>query len=228
MTISDWTAYDARRLLGVPQAKLRTVYLAAAGRYAPPGEAELARVRAAYKLERPYFFYSGLLSPRKNVRMLVEAFGVVRDALPHDLVMTGGPGYLETSLDDVIDRYKLAGRVRRIGLVAQADLPGLYGGATALLFPSRYEGFGLPPLEAMACGCPVVCSNATALPEVVGDAALTFDPNDTRVLAELMLTVARDERLRSDLVQRGQARAASFSYGRVAREVLALIEEAGQ
>jgi glycosyltransferase involved in cell wall biosynthesis len=228
MTISDWTAFDAERLLGVARAKLRTVHLAPSERYAPPHPLALARVRQKYRLERPYFFYSGVLSPRKNVRLLVEALGRVRDELPHELVITGGPGYLETPLDDLIDQYCLAGRVRRIGLAPAEDLPGLYGGATALLFPSLYEGFGIPPLEAMACGCPVVCSNATSLPEVVGDAALTFDPRDATMLARHMRAVAQDAGLRTDLVRRGMARAACFSYRRVAREVLALIEEVAQ
>ncbi|HWQ12459.1 MAG TPA: glycosyltransferase family 1 protein [Roseiflexaceae bacterium] len=225
ITVSDWTAHDVKRLLGVPHEKLRTVHHAPGEGFGPQ-PAAAKRVGEAYGLHRPFFFYAGTLSPRKNVRVLVEALGRLRDELPHDLVLTGGPGYIETPLDDLVARYGLAGRVRRLGLVPRADLAALYSAAEALVFPSRYEGFGIPALEAMACGCPVICSNATSLPEVVADAALTFDPQDVAALAGHMRAIAGSRALRGRLAAAGLARAGAFSYTRAAREVLAVLEEA--
>jgi glycosyltransferase involved in cell wall biosynthesis len=225
MTISDWTARDAERLLGIPRSAMRTIPLAP-GVAAPPSRAECMRVRQVYGLARPYFLYAGTLSPRKNVRLLVEAFGRLKDELPHDLVLVGAPGDREQRIDDLLTRYGIAARVRRLGLVPRADLSALYGAADAFVFPSRYEGFGLPPLEAMACGCAVVCSNATALPEVTGEAALLFDPDDVEALVEHLRLLAHDRALRASLVSKGFAQAARFDYTRTAAAILALLEDA--
>jgi glycosyltransferase involved in cell wall biosynthesis len=177
-------------------------------------------------LERPFFFYAGVLSLRKNVRLLVEAFGRIRDELPHDLVITAGQGFTETPYDDLIARYGLEGRVRRLGLVPSQDMVALYNEAEAFVFPSRYEGFGIPPLEAMACGCPVICSHATSLAEVVGDAALTFGPDDVATLADHLRAVAGSQALRERLSRSGLARAQQFSYRQSARQLLDLLESA--
>jgi len=225
-TISKWTANDIIRLTGTPPAKIRVIYPAAGRSYRPVTDAESQSVRTTYRLERPFFFYAGILSARKNVRLLVEAFGQASNDLPHDLVITAGRGYIETPYDDVVARYGIEGRVRRLGLVPKEDLVALYNQAAAFVFPSRYEGFGIPPLEAMACGCPVICSNATSLPEVVGDAALTFGPDDAATLAAHLRAVAGDQALRERLVQAGLAQAQQFSYAQAARQLRDLLEAA--
>jgi glycosyltransferase involved in cell wall biosynthesis len=160
------------------------------------------------------------------VRALIEAFGRVQHELPHDLVITGGAWLIDVPFDDLLSEYGIAGRVRRLGAVPKNDLIALYNAADAFVFPSRYEGFGIPPLEAFACGCPVVSSNATSLPEVVGDAALTFDPLDVRALAAHLKAVATDRELRERLVRAGYNRVQQFSYRRAAQELLRLLEEA--
>lgn len=226
VAISDWTAGDIVRLTGVPREKIKTIHLAPGCGFRPASQAERAAVKARYDLTRPFFFYTGTLSPRKNLRRLVEAFGRIQRELPHDLVITGGGGYIETPLDDLIARYDIAGRVRRLGLVPKGDLVGLYSAADAFVFPSRYEGFGIPPLEAMACGCPVISSRATSLAEVVGDAALTFEPDDVETLATHLSTVASDQGVRERLAHAGLQRARTFSYTRAATELIALLEEA--
>ncbi len=146
--------------------------------------------------------------------------------IPHDLVLVGGPGYVNEPVGQMIQSHGLMHRVHHLGLVPRNDLPGLFGGAEAFVFPSLYEGFGIPPLEAMACGCPVICSNATSLPEVVGDAALLFNPRDSQALARQMLAIVRDPQLREQLARQGLSRAATFSYRRSAAQLLMLLEEA--
>lgn len=226
MAISEHTANDLQRLLGVRPDKIRTIHLAPGRRYRRIPKAECNRTRTKFALERPFFFYAGLLSPRKNVRVLVEAFGKIASQVPHELVLTGSPGYLEVPFDDLLDRHAIRGRVRRLGRVSDAELVALYNLAEAFIFPSLYEGFGIPPLEAFACGCPVISSNATSLSEVVGDAGLTFDPRDSDELARHMVSVAVDAGLRDRLRDAGEARVARFSYRRAAGELLELLEEA--
>lgn len=228
MAISDHTAYDIRRLIGVEAAKIRTIHLAPATRYRRLTAAECAPTRQKYNLRRPFFFYAGTLSPRKNVRVLVDAFGRIAGELEHDLVLTGGPISPEVPFADLVERYGIQGRVHRLGKVDADELVALYNLADAFVFPSLYEGFGLPPLEAFACGCPVISSAATSLREVVGDAALIFTPHDSDTLAAHMRAVVTDRTLRERLVRAGLERVKGFSYRRAARELLTLLEEAAQ
>ena len=158
--------------------------------------------------------------------MLIDAFGRVSNNLPHDLIITGGSGFIEIPYDDLIAKYKLDNRVKRLGIIPKRDLVALYNTAEAFVFPSRYEGFGIPPLEAFACGCPVISSRATSLAEVVGDAALTFEPSDAIGLAAHLELVSKDSAIRSKLVQAGYERVKQFSYARAAQQLLELLEEA--
>jgi glycosyltransferase involved in cell wall biosynthesis len=160
------------------------------------------------------------------VRTLIEAFGRTQHDLPHDLVITGGAWLIDIPFDDLLAKYGIAGRVKRLGAVSKDDLVALYNAADAFIYPSLYEGFGIPPLEAFACGCPVVSSHATALAEVVGDAALTFDPHDADALANHLRAITSDVELRRRLVRAGFERVQQFSYVRAAKELLALLEEA--
>ena len=226
---SEWTRRDAARLLNIPADKMRVIPLA-------PGRAFLDAVRAGsgvevlekYRLRRPFFLYAGTCSVRKNIRTLFEAFARCHRDFPHDLVLTGGGGnvVVEDPAEDVLDRHGLRDRVRRLGLIPQADLVALYREADGFVYPSLYEGFGLPPLEAMACGCPVVCSRATSLPEVVGDAALLFDPASPAELEAHLRALASRPELRGQLKAAGLARAARFRYRESARALLRLLEQA--
>ncbi len=226
--ISEWTRRDAQRLLGIDPAKMRAIPLAPSRAFLDRAAADPAEVRRRYGLDRPFFFYAGTRSVRKNIRCLFEAFARCHRDLPHDLVLTGGGGHVvvEDRAEDVLDRHGLRGRVKVLGLIPQEDLAALYGAADAFVFPSRYEGFGLPPLEAMARGCPVVSSTATSLAEVVGDAALTFSPDDPDQLAQHLRAVAGDPALRARLRAAGLAHSARFSYADSARQLLRLLEEA--
>ncbi len=228
MAISDHTAYDITRLIGIDASKIRTIHLAPAARYRRLTAAECAPTQQKYNLRRPFFFYAGILSPRKNVRVLVEAFGKIAGEIEHDLVLTGGPSSLEIPFTDLTERYGIRGRIHRLGKVSGDELVALYNLADAFVFPSLYEGFGIPPLEAFACGCPVISSAATSLQEVVGDAALIFNPNDSDMLAAHMRAIIANQSLRERLVRAGLERVSSFSYQRAAQELLTLLEEAAQ
>ena len=217
MTISDWTAKDAHQLLGTPVEKMQTVYLAAGP--------EFRILNPRPVVDKPYFFYAGTLSPRKNTRRLFEAYGRIKDDVPHDLVLTGGGDMLEVDHADIVKKYNLDSRIQRKGLVSKEELVALYNGATAFVFPSLYEGFGIPPLEAFACGCPVISSQSTSLSEVVGDAGLTVDPMDIDSLALAMKQVATDEVLRKRLIASGRERVRMFSYCQSAGQIVGLLED---
>ncbi|HZR97404.1 MAG TPA: glycosyltransferase family 1 protein [Chloroflexota bacterium] len=220
---SACTAADVEALLGVPPARIRVVHLAPTP--APPaGPAEVAAVRARYELPGLFLLYVGTLEPRKNLGTLLRAFARLGPAEPARLVLAGPRGWLDEPIMAAAER--LGERVRLLGPVPAADLPALYAAATAFVYPSLYEGFGLPPLEAMAAGTPVLAAKASCLPEVLGDAALFVHPEDEAGLAEALRAVLADAALRADLRARGLARAATFSWERTTAATLAVYREA--
>jgi len=217
---SEATRTDLIERLDVEPDKVEVLYSGVDGRFRPeeePGERE--RVRARYSLEaRPYVLSVGTVQPRKNYARLIQAFsGLKAEA---QLLIAGGRGWLYEEV--VAEAEKRADRVRILGFVDDADLPALYRGATLFAFPSLYEGFGLPVLEAMACGVPVVCSNASSLPEVAGDAALLVDPHDVDGLADAMAGVFQDDGLRGRMIARGLAQAARFTWEQAAGQLLGI------
>ena len=222
---SECSKRDIVRLLGIPPQRVRVIYLAAEERFQPiEDEAWLGNMRRHYGLPERYILYLGGFDQRKNVPTLIRAFARARETLgdiPH-LVIAGHPPERESSLFPDPRRVvaELGLEVFFVGWVAEEDKPALYSGAACFVYPSLYEGFGLPPLEAMACGVPVVVSNTSSLPEVVGDAGLLVDPLDVDALAEAMIAVLSDEDLRASLRQKGIARAKRFSWERTARETL--------
>jgi glycosyltransferase involved in cell wall biosynthesis len=177
----------------------------------------------------------GTLHPRKNYSRLISAFAQIADVsrrldgrpINHNLVIVGKQGWLFDSI--IADAARLGVRTRVIfpGYVDDTDLPALYRTAELFVFPSLYEGFGLPPLEAMACGTPVVTSNVSSLPEVVGDAGLTVDPTDIHALANEMSRALQDTQLRQQMIQRSLARAAEFTWIRAARQLTHIYHQVG-
>jgi glycosyltransferase involved in cell wall biosynthesis len=220
---SHCTAADVRELLGVPAERVRVIHLAPTPLGPPPPPAGVAAARARYGLEGPFLLYVGTLEPRKNLRTLLRAFAHLAGEQSACLALAGPRGWLDEAI--VAEAGRQAGRVRLLGPVPAADLIALYATATAFVFPSLYEGFGLPPLEAMAAGTPVVAARASCLPEVLGDAALFAPPEDEQALAEALRAVLQDADLRADLRERGLARAAQFSWERTAAETLAVYRE---
>jgi len=218
------TARDLTELWGVPPERISVLYSGVEPRFRPLTDgADLARVRRRYGLPSHFILSVGTLQPRKNYERLIQAFGQLREIAEdrsYHLVIVGDRGWLYEPIFDCVRRLGLEGEVLFPGFVADEDLPALYTLADLFAFPSLYEGFGLPVLEAMACGTPVVCSNASSLPEVAGEAALLVDPLDVEGWAEAMRRALEDEELRRELVARGLAQARRFTWERAAEELL--------
>jgi glycosyltransferase involved in cell wall biosynthesis len=222
---SQQTRRDVLRLLPEVAARTRVVPLAADPRFRElPPEASAA-LRGRLGLPERVLLYAGTIEPRKGLDTLVEAWALVAGQLPAvELVIAGQEGWFAERLHAQVERLGLGRRVHFLGYLADEDLPALYALAELFVFPSRYEGFGLPPLEAMACGTPVIASNAASLPEVLGDAAVLVPPGDAPMLARALLLGLAQPELRAALRQRGLARAALFSWPRSARMVLEIYE----
>ncbi len=224
--VSEHTRRDALRFYRLDPAKLHVIPEGVEPRFRPAADpAALAPLRARYQLPQRFILYVGTIEPRKNLPVLLEAYAALRRRLPAvGLVIVGSKGWLYESFFQTLARLKLEAHVTLAGYVPEADLPGLITLAEVFAYPSEFEGFGLPPLEAMACGVPVACSNASSLPEVVGEAGLLLPPHDVaawRTGLEALLT--RPE-LRADLRARGLARAQPFTWERAAQRTLAVYE----
>jgi glycosyltransferase involved in cell wall biosynthesis len=217
LTVSHASKDDILRYLKVPAAKIEVIYNALDERLAtPPTEEAVTRVRERFQLRAPFILYAGNIKPHKNVDRLIEAFAILRKR--HDgelkLLIIGDDISKYPNLRRLVHRFQLHQHVRFLGFVPDATLAVLYRLAAAFVFPSLYEGFGLPPLEAMASGTPVITSNVSSLPEVVGDAALLIDPMNPPAIADAMWRVLQDAELRSDLIRRGCDRVKAFSWER--------------
>jgi glycosyltransferase involved in cell wall biosynthesis len=223
IAVSESTRRDTINLLGVAEQKITVIYEAANPIYRQI-ELEQAKrfVSQTYKIDEDYVLFVSTIEPRKNLPALLQAFSKLRDAhkRPEKLVLAGRRGWLSEEVFDTIERLKLSNDVLLLGRVPSEHLVYLYNAARVLVHPSFYEGFGLPPLEAMNCGVPTVVSNVSALPEVVGDASILIDPNDVDELMVAVLRVLTDEGLRNDLIAKGLKRAEMFSWERSARETL--------
>ena len=216
------TQRDLNRFYGVPTEKITVVY--------PGRDESLARVdpapaRARYGLAPDYLLHVGTLQPRKNLSRLMDAAASLRARWPGlQLVLAGQPGWQS---GPILAQARAQGdSVRLLDYVPDEDLPGLYSGARAFVFPSLYEGFGFPVLEAMACGAPVVCANTSSLPEVASEAALLVDPEDTAALAGAIGRLLEDAPLRERLTAMGLEQVRKFSWERAAKETLAILDKA--
>jgi glycosyltransferase involved in cell wall biosynthesis len=227
---SQATCNDLVIHYGVQRNKITVVYPGVGPGMAPvSSDAELQHVRDRYHLPPEYLLFVGTLQPRKNLNALLEAFASVREQHPQvQLVLAGKRGWLYRSLFEKCQELGLEPYVHWIGYVPQDDLAALLSAARAFVLPSLYEGFGLPVLEAMACGTPVICSRVSSLPEVAGDAALLIDPNDPFDLANAMNRLLDDSSLRSQLSKRGLQQAARFSWETCAAGTLQVLEAVGR
>ena len=222
ITVSDFSKQDICRFHDVPAERVAVVYNAASPRFheRAPGE-QIALVRGKYRLPREYFLFLGGFDKRKNVGTLLEAFAQLSQELP-PLVLAGEHKWEFAAITERITSLGLAERVLCPGAIADQDLPALYQGAIAFVHPSRYEGFGLQLVEAMASGIPVLASQTTSLPEVLGGCGLLFDPEDPASIARQMERIARDGSLRATLIAAGRLRARFFSWRKAAEQTLGL------
>jgi glycosyltransferase involved in cell wall biosynthesis len=221
-TVSRCSAADLTAMAEVPASKISVVPLAASPGFKPVDPAAARQVTAKYGLDdRPYILSVGAQQARKNRDRLLAAFALVHQQFPDCRLVVCGPTlWRPPDLAASWPNGDGKDAVRFIGYVPEAELPALYSGATLFTFPSLYEGFGLPVLEAMACGTPVVCSGTSSLPEVAGAAAVSVDPLNVADIAGAMTRLLRHEDLRRSLRERGLARAAEFTWERAAAEVV--------
>lgn len=222
---SECTKEDLIRWAEVSPEQVHVVYLGVDSSFYPlQDEQALEAVRVRYKLPKEFILYVGTIEPRKGLDTLLIAYAKLANEIPQDLVIAGKQGWYTQSLFKLVETYKLGQRVHFIGYVADDDLPRIYNLATLFVYPSRYEGFGLPPLEAMACGVPVICSNAASLPEVVGDAAWLIPPDSPAVLAAAIHKVLENEQLRAIMKSKGLERAKRFTWEETARRTVEIYE----
>jgi glycosyltransferase involved in cell wall biosynthesis len=229
ITDSNSTKRDLVDYFHVPAEKITTIHLGVDETFVPVSEREAAPILSKHGIRfGKYLLYVGTVEPRKNLPRLIQAYNLFRanasQSLP--LVLVGASGWLNQDLFREIDKSRWESEIKLLGYVAKTDLSALYSGAAAFVYPSIYEGFGLPPLEAMACGAPVITANNSSLPEVVGDAAILVDAYDVDAIARAMLQVASDPTMRENLKERGLARAKCFSWRRTAEQTLAVYERA--
>jgi glycosyltransferase involved in cell wall biosynthesis len=223
IALSQFTARRLERDLGVSADRISIIYAAPGPEYRSDySMRELALEKAHRHLPSSFLFYAAYKHPHKNHVRLFEALSILNQCRGErlKLVITGRPQRQRNELDDAISRLGLSEDVLDLGYVPNEEMPLLYRLASLLVFPSLMEGFGLPVLEAMASGCPVVCSNVTSLPEVAGDAALFCNPRDPEDIAQKIALVLDDEGLRSRLIKNGFARASQFSWEKAALQTI--------
>ncbi len=223
IAVSESTKRDTMQHLGVPEDKITVVYEAANPIFRPV-DRDTAReeVRNRHGVDGPFILFVSTIEPRKNVPTLMRALWQLCECYKEDirLVLAGGRGWLFEDAFAVVEELDLDGRVHFVGRVSSEDLLYLYNAAEMLAHPAFYEGFGLPPLEAMACGLPPIVSNVASLPEVVGDAGLLIDPHDVDELTVAMWRLLNDSALREEIQAKGLRQAQRFSWERAARETL--------
>jgi glycosyltransferase involved in cell wall biosynthesis len=223
---SESTKRDLLRLMGLAERQVSVIYSGADPSFRPLAPEELAGARERLGLPARFLLHVGTLEPRKNLVRLVEAFA--RLGRPElDLLLVGRRGWMDEPIFAAVARHGLGARVRCADFVADTDLPLLYNLCEAFVYPSLYEGFGLPPLEALACATPVVTSQVSSLPEVVGEAALLVDPYDTAAIAAGIARVLDDAELAARLRREGPRQAARFGWERAATQLLACYEAVG-
>jgi glycosyltransferase involved in cell wall biosynthesis len=226
LTVSNFTAERMVKLLRINPAKIRII-----GEGAEPvfrlikDRKYLADIRKRFDLKEPFFFYSGSLSPRKNVLRVIKAFEKIMDKIPHRIYFTASDSWNDIIVFNRIDENKLGARVIQLGYLTDEELAAMYCLSQCYLYPSLYEGFGLPIIEAQSCGTPVITSNITSCPEIAGESALLVNPYDISQIADAMLKISKSPSLRKSLIQKGAKNVRNYSWKRTARELLALFDE---
>lgn len=227
--VSESTKADLIRLFRIDPARVSVVHLGVEQHYRPIEDAStLAACRRKYDLPERYILFVGKLTARKNISGILKAYALLRSeyGIDHTLVLAGRRVPPVEADVEQLERSDIGHAVRILGHVAHEDLPALYAGAAVFLFPSHFEGFGLPVLEAMACGTPVVTSDQTSLPEIAGNAAACVSPNDHQAIASAVRDLLVDEAYHSDVRAKGIANASNFSWQRNARKTLEVYRDA--
>lgn len=226
IAVSKSTKKDLTERLRAKTEKVSVVYEAVDQEFFNPrSEVEQANVLSKYGLKGDFLLFVGTVQPRKNLERLIEAFSKLKNR-KIQLVIAGKPGWLYGDIYSAPVKFGVAEQVKFIGYVPNEELPGLYSSATALIFPSLYEGFGLPVLEAMACDCPVVVSKSSSLPEIVAEAGLYFDPNRVETIVDSLKLILSKNALRSEMIDEGRKQVKKFTWEKTAKETLKVLQKA--
>ena len=231
IAVSETTKQDSIKMLGVPEKKISVIHEAANPIYQPVNKEEARQIaKKKYKLDKNFILFVSTIEPRKNLPGLLQAYRRLLDEYKRDevLALAGSKGWLWEEVYETVDKLNLEKHVAFLGRVPSEDLVYLYNAAEMHVHPSFYEGFGLTPLEAMNCGTPVIVSNTSALPEVVGDAAMMIDPHDIDGLTVAMWRLLTEEELRQDLVDKGFKRAKNFSWLEAAKKTMEVYHKIGR
>jgi glycosyltransferase involved in cell wall biosynthesis len=226
LAVSESTRQDAMRLLGIPPQKISTTHLGFDPQYLRVEDpARLEQVRQKYRLPARFLLHVGTLEPRKNHPNLLKAFDIIAHSNPDiALVLVGGEGWNARQIDQQITELRHGERIFRLGYADHDDLPALYRLAEVFVYPSIYEGYGLPVLEAMACGTPTITSTVSSMPEIIGDAGITVPPDDPIELSAAMARLLGNKPLAAELTQKAQIRAREFTWGKTAEQTLIIYE----
>ena len=226
IAISENTKNDLINLYRIAPERIKVIYVAADEVYRPMENPErTAHIRQKYTLPDRFILFVGVIEPRKNIVRLIKAYNQIKGKIQQKLIIVGKKGWLYEDVFKTVDRLSLNQDVNFLGYVPKEDLAFLYTACDLFIYPSLYEGFGLPPLEAMACGAPVISSNTSSLPEVVGDAGILVTPTSTEELSAAMYKVLTDENLRNEMKLKGLERAKLFSWKKTAQETIKIYEE---
>jgi alpha-1,3-rhamnosyl/mannosyltransferase len=223
ITVSVVIQKEMMKYLSIPQSSITVIPLGVSNQFRPHSERDLICSLKKYGLTpQSFLLYVGAIEPRKNLSVLLRAYAALPSSLRKGkpLVLAGGSGWLMEEFDEQIQKLKIHSTVLKLGYIPTEDLPALYCGAVAFIYPSLYEGFGLPPLEAMACGTPVIISNAPALQEVAGNVAIQVDPYDVEGLTEAIHLVISSPEIRESMKKNGLERAKCFSWRKTAAQTL--------
>ena len=233
ITVSEYSRRDISQTYGIAPKRITVTPEAAPIHFAPvTNETELKKIRESYGIEADYILSLCSIQPRKNLERLIEAYSCLRGIRPESklpqLVLAGKRGWLDSGTFRAVERNGLGKHVLFTGYIPEQDLPALYSGANCFVYPSYFEGFGLPVVEAMQCGVPVIAGNRTSLPEVVGEAGLLFDPFDTRALVEAITRILDDSECRAELRAKGLQRAGDFNWKTTAQLTLMTYQQAAK
>jgi glycosyltransferase involved in cell wall biosynthesis len=228
IAISNFTKEEIVESLHIDDEKIRVIYNGIAQRFKPvTNKIEIQEVTAKYGVSEPYLLFVGMIKPNKNIQTLIRAYIELRKSATYEypLVIVGDKSWDFDEVMKVVHKFKAENGIIFTGVVSDEDLPYLYSGAELFVFPSLLEGFGIPVIEAMACGTPVVTSNRTSIPEITNGAAILVDPLDVNAIAEAMHSIVSDSELRGRLSEKGINQAKVFSWEKTARETLQLYHE---
>jgi len=227
ITVSKFTKNDLAQTYCLPASNIEAVYNGVGENFRPVSQSSQREIiLKKYKISNPFIFALGRLNSRKNLNALILAFHHLSSStpIPHSLIIAGKNDYRSSEIGSFIQNLNLERKVKMVGYVPDEELPAFFSSAVCFVFPSVFEGFGLPVVEAMACGCPVISSNTSAIPEVIGDAGILINPYDTGEISQAIFKMISDDRLRSKLREKGLKRAKLFSWKETARRTLSVYE----